>query len=181
MYYVYEWFDKKTNKVFYVGKGCRLRYKVRKHNKLFNEYLKNNDCDTRIIKYFKNEGDAFAYEYERVCELKAKGECECNINKAGGGGSTKWWTPELREYYSKHNIMKSQKQRERMSKNNPMKDKKTCMKVNSQKRKPIIINGVRYVSIKQASDCLGISTSWIGDLLHGKSKSDKYICKYDNQ
>ena len=36
MFYVYEWFIVETNFVFYVGKGCRNRYKVRKHNKLFN-------------------------------------------------------------------------------------------------------------------------------------------------
>ena len=148
MFYVYEWFDKKTNKVFYVGKGCRLRYKVRKHNNLFNKYLKKNDCDTRIVRYFEEEDDAFAYEFERIYELKAKGECDCNIYNGGRGGSTKWWTPELREYYSKHNVMKSQSQRDRMSKYNPMKNTKTSQKVAEFNSKPVILNGIEYEKSK---------------------------------
>lgn len=36
MFYVYEWFIKETNEVIYVGKGKGKRYKVRKHNRLFD-------------------------------------------------------------------------------------------------------------------------------------------------
>ena len=43
MFYVYEWFIKESGKVFYVGKGHKNRYKVRKHNKLFNYILENNN------------------------------------------------------------------------------------------------------------------------------------------
>ena len=35
MFYVYEWFIKETDEIIYVGKGCRNRYKVRKHNRFF--------------------------------------------------------------------------------------------------------------------------------------------------
>ena len=40
MFYVYEWFVKETGEVFYVGKGIKNRYKVKKHNKFFNDFIK---------------------------------------------------------------------------------------------------------------------------------------------
>ena len=63
MYYVYEWFNTDTQEVFYVGKGIHKRYKVKKRNKAFNDYIKNNNCDSRIVKYFTSEKDAFEFEY----------------------------------------------------------------------------------------------------------------------
>lgn len=155
MFYVYEWFIVKTNFVFYVGKGCRNRYKVRKHNKLFNYIISTENCESRIIKYFKNEKEAFEYEFIRSTELKKIGQANCNINKCGTGGSIEWWTEEMREHYSQHNVMKSQKQRERMSKNNPMKNKEIALKVNAKNRKSVIINGIEYKSIKFASEKYG--------------------------
>ena len=55
MYYVYEWYVIETNEVFYVGKGTRNRYKVKKHNKFFNDFISRQNCDSRIIKTFKKE------------------------------------------------------------------------------------------------------------------------------
>jgi hypothetical protein len=55
MYYVYEWYIIGTNEVIYVGKGTRLRYKVKKHNKLFNEMIRRFPCESRIVKEFENE------------------------------------------------------------------------------------------------------------------------------
>ena len=60
MFYVYEWYIKDTNEIFYVGKGIGKRYKVTKgRNSQFNKMLEKYDCDSRIIKWFKNEKDAF--------------------------------------------------------------------------------------------------------------------------
>lgn len=54
MFYVYEWFIIDTNEIFYVGKGCKDRYKdTRSRNKMFNEFYKRFNCNTRIIKTFK--------------------------------------------------------------------------------------------------------------------------------
>ena len=39
MFYVYEWFVKESGEVFYVGKGTKNRYKVKKHNKFFNDFI----------------------------------------------------------------------------------------------------------------------------------------------
>ena len=39
MYYVYEWYVKETGEIFYVGKGTKNRYKVKKHNRFFNDFI----------------------------------------------------------------------------------------------------------------------------------------------
>lgn len=147
MFYVYEWYIKDTNEIIYVGKGIRNRYKVKKHNRLFNEMIKRFDCDSRILKYFETEKEAFDYEYERVNELWNMGQCCCNIYKGGLGGTVEWWTEERKQYYSEHNVMKNEKQRKRMSVNNPMKNKEIAKKVNSKNCRPVIINGVEYKSV----------------------------------
>ena len=100
MFYVYEWFIKSTNEIFYVGKGSGRRYKVRKHNRFFNDVVKNNDCDSRIVKTFQTEEEAFAYEYERIHKLQEKGLCKCNISSGGNGGTVKWWDEARRKQYS---------------------------------------------------------------------------------
>lgn len=158
MYYVYEWFIIETGEIIYVGKGTNLRYKVRKHNKFFNEMINRFDCDSRIVKSFENEEDAFAYEYDRVKELKEQGQCVCNIYNGGSGGTTEWWTKDLRKSYSEHNVMKSEKQRQRMSANNPMKDKNVSRKVGEKKSRAVIIGEKEYSSIKAA--CNELNVCW---------------------
>ena len=135
-FYVYEWFIVETNEIFYVGKGCRNRYKVKKHNSVFNYILKHNNCESRIIKFFDEEKDAFEYEYLRVKELKQKGQCKANIYQVGLGGTINWRDEKNKEKYSKYNIMKSEDQRKRMSESNPMKNievKKRVIEKNSKK------------------------------------------------
>ena len=46
MYYVYEWYVIDTNEIFYVGKGTRNRYKVRKHNKFFDDFIELSETDS---------------------------------------------------------------------------------------------------------------------------------------
>ena len=159
MFYVYEWFIKETGEIIYVGKGCRNRYKVRKHNRFFNDMIKRFDCDSRIIKYFEGEQDAFDYEYLRVHELKEIGQCVCNIYEGGAGGVKSWWTDELRKQYSEKNVMKSEKQRKRMRVSNPMSNPKIAEKTNGQKRRKVTIGNTTYISIKEAKEKLGISYS----------------------
>ena len=164
MYYVYEWYIIETGEIIYVGKGTGRRYKTRKHNKLFGEMIKRFECDSRIVKEFENEKDAFDYEFQRVLELQMKGECVCNIYKGGTGGSTNWWTEERRKEYSEHNIMKSNAQRKRMSENNPMKRKDIAEKSNQWKRRAVIIGDKEYPSVKEAYIQCGVSyptiTAW---------------------
>lgn len=159
MFYVYEWYIKDTQEIIYVGKGCRNRYKVTKHNKFFNELIKRFECESRIIKEFENEKDAFNYEYIRIKELKEKGQCICNIYEGGTGGTTNWWTDNLRKQYSENNVMKSENQRERMKKNNPMSNKNIAEKTNGQKRRKVVIGDTTYKSIKEAKQILDVSYS----------------------
>lgn len=156
MFYVYEWFVKKTGEVIYVGKGSGHRYQVRKHNQFFNDFINREDCESRIIKEFESEQDAFAYEYERVKELKAIGQCVCNIYKGGMGGVTTWWTDKMRDQYSKRNVMKSKKQRKRMSKNNPMKNPEISSRVAAKKSRAVVIDGKEYPSVKSAAQEIGV-------------------------
>lgn len=162
MFYVYEWFIKETGEVIYVGKGSNKRYLNKQHNSVFKELIKRFDCESRIIAFFDNEKEAFQKEFDRINELKAVGQCVCNIRKGGyGGGSingeTKRWTAEERQKYSEHNVMKSAAQRKRMSENNPMKNPKTAEWVNSQKRQPIILGNKKYESIKRLAKEYGKS------------------------
>lgn len=159
MFYVYEWFIVETEEVIYVGKGCNNRYKVTKHNKTFNEFIKRFICKSRIVKEFSNEEDAFSYEYQRINELKSIGQCVCNIREGGFGGTTDWWTDELKERYSKNNVMKSEYQRDRMKKHNPMSNPEIAEKTNGQKRRKVTIGDTTYNSIKEAKTILNISYS----------------------
>ena len=121
MFYVYEWYNVNTNEIFYVGKGIGNRYKqVSKRNQLFKEYYENNECSVRIIKNFELEKDAFAYENKRILELKAQGQCFCNLDNGGTGGVNFIWTDEMREYKSIYNPMKEEEQKQRMRESNPM-------------------------------------------------------------
>ncbi len=178
MYYVYEWYIVETGEVIYVGKGTRLRYKVRKHNQFFNEMIRRYNCDSRIVKEFESESDAFEYEYERVRELKAVNQCVCNIYDGGFGGSTKWWTDELRKEYSAKNVMKSVSQRERMSQKNPMKNPETAERVNSRKRRPVIINGVEYRSVKEAQEKYNTSSEVIQMWCKKGCNPQGELCRY---
>ena len=161
MFYVYEWYIIDTGEIIYVGKGSKRRYLVRKHNVFFNDMIRRFDCKSRIIKTFDTEREAFEYEFVRVRELKTVGQCVCNIYNGGFGGTVECWTEEMRQRYSDYNVMKSQSQRERMSKDNPMKRHEIAAHTNSQKRIPVIIDGVEYISIADAGQKLSVSTDTI--------------------
>lgn len=178
MFYVYEWFNLDTDEIFYVGKGTGRRYKVRKHNKFFNDYIKRNNCSSRIIKTFEKEQDAFSYEYVRVNELKEAGQCACNIYDGGFGGTTEWWTESLREKYSEKNVMKSKLQRERMSSNNPMKDKKTAMIVGAAHKRKVCVGDKVYGGLVEVADYYGVNPSAISFWIERGYSRDRKPCYY---
>lgn len=148
-YYVYRWFNTETNYTFYIGKGCKNRYKqTTKRNKLFNDYIADNECTSEIIKYFETEQEAFDYEREKILEYKNNSECICNLDNGGNGGCNFVWTEEMRKYKSKYNPMKNQFQKERMSKCNPMKDPNISKIVREKNCKKVILGNKVYNSIK---------------------------------
>lgn len=181
MFYVYEWYIVSTNEVIYVGKGTKNRYKVRKHNRLFDEMIKRFECSSRIVKEFENENDAYHYEYLLIEEMKSKNQCVCNIQKGGFGGNKSWWTDEMREHYSKNNVMKSQEQRKRMSVDNPMKNPETALKVNSQKRKAVIIGDKEFKSMTDACNeykvCFEVIQNWCKKGIN----RDGELCRYKDE
>lgn len=162
MFYVYEWYNVNTEEIFYVGKGCGNRYKqVSKRNQKFKEYYENNECAVRIIKYFKDENEAFKYEYQRIKELKNNKQCFCNIDEGGHGGLSFVWTDEMKQYKSEFNPMKSEKQKLRMSQNNPMHNPDIAKKVADKKSKIVCYKGKEY-SCKTLAEETGyqVSTIW---------------------
>lgn len=181
MFYVYEWYVKSTGEIFYVGKGSGDRYKVTNRNDLFKEKIQNNQCEVRIIKRFEDEQEAFQYESQRIKELKSINQCSCNIQEGGFGGMTTPWTQELKNEWSKNNIMKSESQKERMINNNPMHNPEIAKKVNAQKRKPVIINEIEYESIRAAADALNVATSTISSWCTTGKNSQGWICHYKGQ
>lgn len=136
-FYVYEWYNKKTNYVFYVGKGRNRRYLVKKRNDKFNKYLKNNDCDVRIVYSNLTEIESFNKESELIKKYKTLNQCDCNLDYGGNGGVSEVWTEEMRI---------------KMSLENPMKNRITSKKVSDQKRKIPIINGKTYSTVEEASE-----------------------------
>lgn len=181
MYYVYEWFVVETGEVIYVGKGTNRRHKVRKHNKIFNDMINRLKCNSRIIMEFESERDAFSFEYERVSELKAIGQCVCNIYQGGFGGTTEWWTQDRRDEYSKNNVMKYQTQRERMSKYNPMKNPDIAGKVTAQNRRSVVIDGVKYESTIDATARFGIAHATLKKWCERGISPDGKICRYEDE
>ena len=156
MFYVYEWFNIETQEVIYVGKGTGRRYKVRKHNRMFDDYIKRFPVDSRIVERFATEEEAFKFEYEYIFKLKENGQCVCNINPGGAGGTVSWWDDERRKQYSNYNVMKSKHQRNRMKQSNPMHNPEVAQKTAKSKTRPVIINGKQYGGVKEAAKILGV-------------------------
>ena len=181
-FYVYEWYNIDTEEVFYVGKGSKKRYLDKQHrNKLFLEYLQNNNVSSRIVKYFNNEEDSFAYEKELTDTYRAKGWCKCNLADGGYGGYSSVWTDEIKEYWSKNNPMKSEKQRERMRNNNPMKNKEIALKIAATHKRPVIINGVYYDGIIDAASQLNVWTNTILNWCKRGYDTNGNPCRYADE
>lgn len=83
-YYVYVWYYKNSGNVFYVGKGCKYRYRSRKRDneKLVN-IIASNDCDSKLIKDHLSEKEAFDFEKEMIEYYRKKGSPLINIQSGG--------------------------------------------------------------------------------------------------
>lgn len=179
MFYVYIWYIIETKEIIYAGKGKGNRYKVKKHNNLFNEMIKRFNCSSKIVKHFENEKEAFEYEYELINKLKEKKQCVCNIRKGGFGGTTSWWNEERKKIYSINNCMKSETQRDRMSKQNPMKDENIARIVGIKHRKPFYIGNKEFQTLEEASKFYDVTIQTVKYWLNqGHRKNEK--CFYKN-
>lgn len=183
MFYVYEWYNVLTGFIFYVGKGTGKRYlNVKSRNKLFIDYLSTNEnCLSRIIKTFTDEIEALAFEHKRITELKNVGQCVCNLDNGGTGGTSFVWTEEMRAYKSLFNPMKDETQRKRMSKFNPMKDTKVSCKVAEKKSRSVIIKGIKFDSTKSAGEYFNRCPEQIQTWCKRGYDSDKIPCRYNDE
>lgn len=98
-YYVYEWFIKGNNEIFYVGKGCGNRATSNKDRNLYFKHIKAKyDCDYRIVKDNLTEQEALDFELKYGTELKNKGQCKASF---AFGGKEKYISQETRQKISK--------------------------------------------------------------------------------
>ena len=156
-FYVYEWYNIQTQEVFYVGKGSGKRFQDRVHrNKKFLEYIENNKVNSKIVKYFSSEQEAFDYEKELTEQYKKQGMCQCNLMDGGYGGYSSVWSEEMKQYWSENNPMKSEEQRQRMKEHNPMHDKEIALKNGESHKRAVVINNIEYAGIVDAARTLGV-------------------------
>lgn len=112
-YYVYVWYYKDTEQVFYVGKGTGRRYKTRKRNDTFNNIVENNDCDCKIIKDNLTEQEAFELEIETIANYRQHGielinvlEGGCNPPSLAGIPKSEEWKTKyiasIKKFYEEH-------------------------------------------------------------------------------
>lgn len=77
-YYVYRHYI--GDNTFYVGKGSNNRaYDKSVRNSKWKKFTKNESFDIEIVKYFKNEKDAFDYEAKLTQYYKKLGQCQANV------------------------------------------------------------------------------------------------------
>lgn len=88
-FYVYEWYRKDKDEVFYVGKGTgNRRYVNRDRSKRFLAIKEKAECHSRIVKDNLTNEEACALEIEQIAYRWGKGEAYCNYTSGGTGFAT---------------------------------------------------------------------------------------------
>lgn len=88
-FYVYEYYKRENDEVFYVGKGTKRRmYELHNRSKYFNAVYAKYDCDVRIFKDGLTNEEACKIERSRISVLKTIGQAYCNFTEGGTGFST---------------------------------------------------------------------------------------------
>lgn len=103
-FYIYAWYYKDTNEVFYIGKGCNGRWKnVVTHR---NQYFKNiiekekDNIDVKKLKENLFEHEAYILEKQLIHEYWQKGECKANFHEGGCGGNHGNYNENMRKKLS---------------------------------------------------------------------------------
>lgn len=85
-FYVYEWYNKDTGEVFYVGKGSGYRHKSTKNRSLyFIRYYNKYNCDVRKVYENLTESESFEKEVELIKHYKSLNLAKCNFTVGGEG------------------------------------------------------------------------------------------------
>ena len=87
-YYVYEYYLKETNEVFYVGKGNGTRAFYGKRNRKCQEIQKTHDWGVRIVKNHMTEEEAYMEEMKLIKYYREEPNNKLT-NKTDGGDGTK--------------------------------------------------------------------------------------------
>lgn len=120
-YYVYEWFNKKTGEVFYVGKGCNNRYLQKSgRNQFFIDYYNTHECDVRKVFINLTEEKAFEKEIELIAYYRQTSNFRLT-NETDGGDGHPFKCGEDNPKYGKGYLIKGE--------NNPFYGKKHTVKV----------------------------------------------------
>lgn len=83
-YYVYAWYIKESDEVFYIGKGSGKRYLTRKReNKFFMNVLNSHNCDSIILKNNLTEKEAFDLEIVLIDYYRKRSRLLTNIADGG--------------------------------------------------------------------------------------------------
>lgn len=116
-FYVYAWYYKTNNHIFYIGKGVNNRYKELKQSR--NEYFKNiinkhfQEIDVKLLYENLSEEKAWQQEKEAIAYYKKLGQCEANFHEGGLGGNThnyKVVGEKVKQYRAKHPLTVGQKE-----------------------------------------------------------------------
>ena len=181
-FYVYEWYNTLTNEVFYVGKGSGKRYlNTVDRNQIFKKYIQENDVAVRKIYENLSEEEAFELEIKATDYYKERGQCQCNLAKAGSGGLSSIWTSEFKQYWSEYNPMKEETQRLRMHNNNPMFNKEIALKMGKHHKRAVVIDGVTYDGVIDAAKAFGVRDVTITNWCKRGYNANGLPCRYADE
>src|SRR5258706_788556 len=83
-HYVYAWFNKETDNVFYIGKGSGRRAKRLNRRKIdFRREYNKYDCDYKILEDNLDEDVAYEREIYYIEKYKEINQAQCNISPGG--------------------------------------------------------------------------------------------------
>lgn len=100
IFYVYEWHNRDTGEVFYVGKGSGYRYKSTKNRSpYFRRYYDKYNCDVRKVYENLSEPDSFKKEVELIKHYKSLNLAKCNFTVGGEGNKIEFPSSSAKKLY----------------------------------------------------------------------------------
>ncbi|MEI8286754.1 MAG: NUMOD3 domain-containing DNA-binding protein [Actinomycetes bacterium] len=109
-FYTYAHINKDTNKIFYIGKGAKNRYKsIARRNKYWHNIVKKYGFNAEILAYWASEKEAFDHEMLLISCFKDMGYKLANMTDGGEGISGYKHSQENKLKMSKKTLSKETK------------------------------------------------------------------------